>query len=644
MHSIRRIAAWLPPLLLVAAAAGCVVEGRSSSTRLGGSGSGSGDAGATVDAGQIDAGSGPVDTGVCTPDCTDAVCGDDGCGGSCGDCGQDEFCSRGQCMTGSCTPDCTDRVCGDDGCGGSCGSCGADQTCTRAGVCEMNACVPNCTNRACGDDGCGGSCGGCGMDQTCDQAGQCTGGSCTPMCSGRMCGDDGCGGTCGACMGGTICNAGTCEAWMPGGLSHRMAVPRPPALARQPVGTPFREPTFGTTLRRVSRRSEEEVEGDTPQERFQGGYETQLYSQLQAFSSDNQLLLLGWDDISIYTVRRMSDFSRVTTSLREAHVPRWSKTNPTALVHFDTNRGNDTVKIQQTDVLTGMVTELADLTEFSEICVNESFDELSHDGRWLVGMAKRTGESRNFNCRDFIELTDIFAYDLQNRQMGARINMRQMIESGPCRRDDRPDWVAPSPLGDLIVVQWVTDGTGRCNGLETFDIRTGAFRGRVTDHRRHGDLGVHPDGRQYFMSFEENTGPDNLNYPWTVAYTFLPGSMSGRGASTPIISLASGLPDHISCQGPDGSCVATLGPGDAGGFSPYETELVVVRTTGDINRLVHHRSSECAYWAQPRASMARDGSYVVFASDWDNNSCNVPNNYPDWLQIGRVDPYVVQLR
>ena len=34
---------------------------------------------------------------VCTPDCTDAACGSDGCGGSCGSCAATQACSSGQC-------------------------------------------------------------------------------------------------------------------------------------------------------------------------------------------------------------------------------------------------------------------------------------------------------------------------------------------------------------------------------------------------------------------------------------------------------------------------------------------------------------------------------------------------------------------
>ena len=60
---------------------------------------------------------------VCQPNCMGKFCGDNGCGGSCGDCAEPLSCVSGQCI---CEPDCTGKTCGDDGCGGSCGVCGCD--------------------------------------------------------------------------------------------------------------------------------------------------------------------------------------------------------------------------------------------------------------------------------------------------------------------------------------------------------------------------------------------------------------------------------------------------------------------------------------------------------------------------------------
>lgn len=60
-----------------------------------------------------------------------------------------------------------------------------------------------------------------------------------------------------------------------------------------------------------------------------------------------------------------------------------------------------------------------------------------------------------------------------------------------------------------------------------------------------------------------------------------------------------------------------------------------------MQRLVHHRSSSCAYWVQPRASLSRDGRYVIFASDWQQetgvNGCDTEK------YLGRGDAYVIDL-
>ena len=77
----------------------------------------------------------------------------------------------------ACTPQCDGKVCGDDGCGGSCGTCDAGKNCTAAGQCT--ACVPKCDGKSCGENGCGGTCGTCPEGQTCGDDGKCTGGDAT---------------------------------------------------------------------------------------------------------------------------------------------------------------------------------------------------------------------------------------------------------------------------------------------------------------------------------------------------------------------------------------------------------------------------------------------------------------------------------
>ena len=130
----------------------------------------------------------PTDPNV-FPNCDGKVCGDDGCGGSCGSCGGQEACVSGACV---CQPDCNGKTCGGDGCGGSCGSCGGGQLCDGSNC--YTPCQPNCNGKECGSDGCGGSCGGCPGGQLCDGSSCYI--PCQPNCNGKECGSDGCGGSC----------------------------------------------------------------------------------------------------------------------------------------------------------------------------------------------------------------------------------------------------------------------------------------------------------------------------------------------------------------------------------------------------------------------------------------------------------------
>ena len=139
---------------------------------------------------------------LCTPECTEKECGDDGCGGVCGECFPEENCIDGLCSS-ACIPNCAGKACGDDGCGGLCGVCPIGFNCMN-GSCGEN-CTPVCGNNACGPDGCGGTCGTCAPELFC-VAGQCQD-ECVPDCTSKECGDDGCGGSCGECeLLGAYCN------------------------------------------------------------------------------------------------------------------------------------------------------------------------------------------------------------------------------------------------------------------------------------------------------------------------------------------------------------------------------------------------------------------------------------------------------
>ena len=180
----------------------------------------------------------------CVPSCDGKHCGDDGCGGDCGTCAEDQYCAletfscqhdpcadmdSSDCCMGNQWHKCETGVgpvlyddCGEDG--NVCGislyygdpelRCGALEDWISPLVADppykvaCPACVPSCPDTECGHDGCGGQCGSCPAGKACDLAtGTC--GACEPDCSWKVCGSDGCGGSCGTCSEGG-CILGVC--------------------------------------------------------------------------------------------------------------------------------------------------------------------------------------------------------------------------------------------------------------------------------------------------------------------------------------------------------------------------------------------------------------------------------------------------
>lgn len=91
-----------------------------------------------------------------------------------------------------CAPNCADRSCGNDGCGGTCGECGGTQLCRGGTCCVPEPLVNTCTGR------CGTRINNCGQPVVCSgcPAGQqCLGsGSCAIVCTNNLdCPPGGCG-------------------------------------------------------------------------------------------------------------------------------------------------------------------------------------------------------------------------------------------------------------------------------------------------------------------------------------------------------------------------------------------------------------------------------------------------------------------
>jgi len=359
-----------------------------------------------------------------------------------------------------------------------------------------------------------------------------------------------------------------------------------------------------------------------------------LYSQLQAFSKDSQyLLILEEDGAGTQWRIREADTGQLVHSESDMgawKAPRWHPTQAGVLVFYDVS-GSGRSRLRSLQVEAGehetLFTFPADVVE---ILTNQSFDELSRDGRWLAGeWVNASGDGV------------VFSLDLDARQLGAAVNLSDLYRS-VCSPDRDygmldPDWTGVSPLGHYLVMQWSASGTTRCSGLETFDIQTGAFLGRVTSEHPHGDLQVLADGETEVFVSAELFGPGAGQafaggvaggrdvdewYP-ALSYRPLPGVADGQAEPVYLI-LTDWNFEHMSCRGPYGYCLVTAWNNpDNGLYDPLEDELYIVALDGSgVIRLGHHRSSGDDYWSQPRASMSADGRYVIFDSDWGQSGAN----------------------
>jgi hypothetical protein len=76
-------------------------------------------------------------------------------------------------------------------------------------------------------------------------------------------------------------------------------------------------------------------------------------------------------------------------------------------------------------------------------------------------------------------------------------------------------------------------------------------------------------------------------------------------------------------------------PTSLSGWSLYAGEILIWDDAGNTVRLAHHRSrSDESYWAQTRASISRDGKYIVFDSNYNQSSTPSGANYTDVFVIG----------
>lgn len=235
---------------------------------------------------------------------------------------------------------------------------------------------------------------------------------------------------------------------------------------------------------------------------------------------------------------------------------------------------------------------------------------LSLDGRYYA-FAGQTYDTAT-------HIKDIVIYDLDRRTIAKSMPMPPALEDF--------DWVSISPLGNYVVIDYATTQTARYNGVEVYD-RSMNFLWQKPLGAGHSDLAVDEnDDEILVMDYYD----DATNSGWIKKFRL------ADGKETKLLELNWSFDLHESCRNTArrGWCIVSTFDGegrltdDAASWLPFEDEVFMLKLdgSGTVQRLAHHHSRRFSpatpdrdnsnYYAEPHATVSRDGSRILFASNW----------------------------
>jgi len=428
-----------------------------------------------------------------------------------------------------------------------------------------------------------------------------------------------------------------------------------PALTVPSPGVPYADPTFGGSNIRIQSVYPE-------------------YSELQAWNSDQTLLLVNAGatrqvrDASSYALLHTIDYGAAPDFGRAL---RWSPIDPLVLYYLDFantfGSGATLLKYSLTPqpsptLWTRTRSLVRHFTEYIQFEADESFEELSEDGRYIALIGKRAVVS------SWGHVFDAFVYDVISNIKHVPLELPVDITFGP----RSPDHIAMSPSGGHALMWWAS-GTSFYQGIEAYT-KDMVYAGKVsTAQYPHSTLCREADGTDVVVL-------DNANNPYLLSGNhyivkakvpvgvLFDGSGNvdssatiNGGYSVALLQLDWQHNVHISGTNRNARgwvVVSTYAgqPGYDNGWQPFEDEVFRVFldstvTTPHVSRVAHHRShaggltgrdacpGESEYFAQPHATASPNGNKIFWGSNFEN-ICTVPHVIDGVVLSSSADPVI----
>ncbi|MBI2822811.1 MAG: hypothetical protein HYX74_11370 [Acidobacteria bacterium] len=390
-----------------------------------------------------------------------------------------------------------------------------------------------------------------------------------------------------ACLGGTM-------AMLPAYVSDR-SVQQPPdyfGFFPPAAGGSYLDPVFGTGIKRIT-------DALATPNLDRGGnltFANGEYSTMSPFNRDNSRILVVFQSYFALYDGNGSFLKTLPFEISASSEPRWSRTDASLLYYRVGNQ------LKQYNVDTGAVGIVRIFSEYSTISGRGESD-ISFDGNHFV----LVGDNRY-----------VFVYEISRDIKGPVLDT--------AGRGFDSVYITPD---NNVTVTWLQAGNSRYNGIELYD-RNMLFLRQLARAGGHMDVTRDINGDEVLV--------------WTNSADPLPVCDNGivkirlaDGRQTCLLSLDWSLAVHIS--GPDNGgwvFIDTYAPADPSPQSPswvpYTNEILQIKLDGtEVRRLAHQRSRPFnSYNFQPRVSVSRDGSRLVYSSNYGlQATLGYPSEYSD---------------
>jgi List-Bact-rpt repeat protein len=380
----------------------------------------------------------------------------------------------------------------------------------------------------------------------------------------------------------------------------------PPACAPA-CGGIYLDQTFFTQVKRLT-------DARNTRDNSTGGTLTFIrteYSTMSPFNNNTTRLLLQHQSYYGLYDGTGTHVGDLPFEINTESEPRWSRSDPNVLYYHPGN-GN---QLKQHNVATAATSVVHTFGEYVTIKGSGESD-ISFDGDKFVLIGDQH---------------DIFVYTLSTDTKGPVFDITGLGVI---------DQVQITP-DNHVLVGWVGDGLNRYNGIEMYDQNMNFLR-QVAHAINHYDVMRDINGDE-IMVWANANDPN----PIPACTNGVVKVRLADASQTCLLSLDWSMAIHVS--GFDGSwvLVGTYDSNDPNPLLPnawklYTNELLQIKLDGsEIRRLIHHRSRPFpgnTYNWTPRASVSRDGTKLVYSSDYSlQQLLGYPNDYVDVYMLDGLD-------